>query len=58
MQINIVLNSFSVSPIYVSSLIKVVSITVALYTTYLVRLLPSRGQEFFLPTVTQFAILS
>ena len=50
---NLVLNSFSVSPIYVSWLFEVVSVTVALYTSHLVRHLPSSGQEFFfLPTVT------
>ena len=48
----LVLNSFSVSPIYVIWLFEVVAVTVALYTTHLVRHLPSRGQEFFLPTVT------
>ena len=37
---NLVLNSFSVSPIYVSWLFEVVSVTVALYTTHLVRHLP------------------
>ena len=47
---NLVLNSFSVSPIYVSWLFEVVSATVALYTTHLVRRLPSSGQGFFLPT--------
>ena len=35
------------SPIYVSCLFEVVSVTVALYTTHLVRHLPSTGQEFF-----------
>ena len=47
MQIEFVLNSFSVSPIYVSWLSKVVSVTLAFYTTHLVRHLPSSGQEFF-----------
>ena len=46
-KLNLVLNSFSVSPIYVSWLFEVVSVTVALYTTHLVRHLPSSGQEFF-----------
>ena len=49
---NLVLNSFSVSPIYVSWLFEAVSVTFALYTTHLVRHLPSSGQESFLPTVT------
>ena len=44
---NLVLNSFSVSPIYVSWLFEVVSVTVALYTRHLVRHLPSSGQECF-----------
>ena len=46
-KLNLVLNSFSVSPIYVSWLFEVVSVIVALYTTHLVRHLPLRGQEFF-----------
>ena len=46
-KLNLVLNPFSVSPIYVSWLFEVVSVTVALYTTYLVRHLPSSGQEVF-----------
>ena len=46
-KLNLVLNSFSVSPIYVSWFFEVVSVTVALYTTHLVRHLPSNGQEFF-----------
>ena len=46
-KLNLVLNSFSVSPIYVSWLFEVVSVTVALCTTHLVRDLPSSGQEFF-----------
>ena len=46
-KLNLVLNSFSVSPIYISWLFKVVSVTVALYTTHLVRHLPSSGQELF-----------
>ena len=46
-KLNLVLNSFSVSPIYVSRLFEVVSVTVALYTTHLVRRLPSSGQKFF-----------
>ena len=33
-KLNLVLNSFSVSPIYVSWLFEVVSVTVALYTTH------------------------
>ena len=49
---------FSVSPMYISWLLKVVSVTVALYTTHLARHLPLSGQELFLPTVTHFAILS
>ena len=40
-KLNFVLNSFSVSLIYVSWLFEVVSMTVALYTTHLVRHLPS-----------------
>ena len=35
-KLNLVLNSFSVSPIYVSWLFEVVSVTVALYTRHLV----------------------
>ena len=46
-KLNLVLNSFSVCPIYVSWLFEVVSVTVALYTRHLVRHLPSSGQEFF-----------
>ena len=46
-KLNLVLNSFSVSPIYVSWLFEVVSVTVALYIKHLVRHLPSSGQEFF-----------
>ena len=46
-KLNLVLNSFSISPIYVSWLFKVVSVIAALYTTHLVRHLPSIGQEFF-----------
>ena len=46
-KLNLVLNSFSVSPIYISWLFEVVSVTVALHTTHLVRHLPSSGQEFF-----------
>ena len=46
-KLNLVLNSFSVSPIYVSWLFEVVSVTVALNTTHLVRHLPSSGQGFF-----------
>ena len=46
-KLNLVFNSFSVSPIYVSWLFEVGSFTVALYTTHLVRYLPSSGQEFF-----------
>ena len=44
-KLNLVLNSFSVIPIYVSWLFKVVSVAVALYTTHLVRHLPSSGQK-------------
>ena len=33
-KLNLLLNSFSVSPIYVSWLFEVVSVTVALYTTH------------------------
>ena len=52
-KLSLVLNSFSVSPIFASWLFEVVSVTVAVYTTHLVRLLPTSGQEFFfLPTVT------
>ena len=46
-KLNLVLNSFSVSPIYVSWLSEVVSVIVALYTSQLVSHLPSSGQEFF-----------
>ena len=46
-KLNLVLNSFSVSPIYVSWLFEAVSVTLALYTLHLVRHLPSIGQEFF-----------
>ena len=45
-KLNLVLNSFSVSPIYVSGLSEVVFVTAALYTTHLVRHLPSSAQEF------------
>ena len=45
-KLNLVLNSFSVCPIYVSQLFKVVSVTVALYTTHLLRHLFSNGQDF------------
>ena len=53
-KLNLVLNSFSLSPMYVSWLFEIVSVTVALYTTHLVRHLPPSGQDifFFLPTVT------
>ena len=52
-KLNLILNSFYVSPIYVSWLFEVVSVTVALYTTHLVRHLPSSEQQFvfFLPRV-------
>ena len=46
-KLNLVLNSFSGSPIYVSWLFEVVSVTVAWYKTHLVRHLPSSGQELF-----------
>ena len=46
-KLNTVLNSFSVSLIYVPWLFEVVLVTVALYTTHLVRHLPSSGQECF-----------
>ena len=46
-KLNLVLNSFSVSPIYVSWLFEVVSVTVALYTTHLVRHLRQMGKSFF-----------
>ena len=46
-KLNLVLNSFFVSPIYDSWLFQVVTVTVALYTTHLVRHLPSSGQDFF-----------
>ena len=46
-KLNLVLNSFSVIPIYVSWLLEIVSVTFALYTTHLVRHLPSSGQELF-----------
>ena len=51
-KLNLVLNSFSVNPIHFSWLFEVVSVTVALYTTHLVRHLPSSGKEVFLPTNT------
>ena len=46
-KLNLVLNLFSVSSIYVSWLFEAVSVTVALYTTHLVRYLPSSGQDYF-----------
>ena len=46
-KLNFVLNLCSVSPIYVSWLFEAVSVSVALYRRYLVRPLPSSGQEFF-----------
>ena len=46
-RLNLVLNSFSVSPMYVSCFFVSVSVTVALYTTHLVRHFPSSGQLFF-----------
>ena len=46
-KLNLVLNSFSVSPIYVFWLFEVVTVNVALYTTHVVRHLPSSGQDFF-----------
>ena len=46
-KLTLVLNLFSVSPIYVSLLFEVVSVSVALYTTHLVRHLLSSGQELF-----------
>ena len=36
-KLNLVLNSFSAGPIYVSWLFEVISVTVALYATHLVR---------------------
>ena len=51
---NLVLNSFSDSPIYVSWLFERVSGTVALYTTHLVRHLPWSGQEFLFCWQWQF----
>ena len=54
-KLNLVLNSFSVSPIYVSWLFEVVSVIVALYTTHLVRHLSSSGQELFCCVVFFFA---
>ena len=46
-KLNLVLDSFSVSPIYVSWLFEVVSVAVDLYTTHLVRHLPQEGKSFF-----------
>ena len=46
-RLNLVLKSFSVSPMYVSCFFVSVSVTVALYTTHLVRHFPSSGQLFF-----------
>ena len=46
-RLNLVLNSFSVSPMYVSCFFVSVSVTVALYTTHLMRHFPSSGQLFF-----------
>ena len=46
-KLNLVFNLVFVSPIYVSWFFEVISVTVALYTTHLVRHLPSSGQEFF-----------
>ena len=46
-RLNQVLNLFSVSPMYVSCFFMLVSVTVALYTTHLVRHFPSSGQLFF-----------
>ena len=46
MQIKSPLTFISVSPIYLSWLFEVVSVSVALYTTHLVRHLPSSGHEF------------
>ena len=46
-KLSLVLNSFSVSPIYVSWLYEFVSVTITLYTTHLVRHLQSSGQEIF-----------
>ena len=46
-KLNLVLNSFSVSAIYVSWLFEIVFVSVALFTKHLVRHLPSSGQEFF-----------
>ena len=46
-KLNLVLNSFFDSPIYVSWLFEVVSVSVALYTPHLVRHLSSSGQEVF-----------
>ena len=54
-KLNLVLNSFSVSPIYVSWLFEVVSVTVALYTTHLVRYLlkniPVHGKDLYIKTL-------
>ena len=47
-RLNLVLNSFSVSPMYVSCFFVSVSVTVALYTTHLVRHFPSSGQLFYI----------
>ena len=46
-KLNLLLNYFSVSPIYVSCLFEVVFVTILLYKTHLVRRFPSSGQEFF-----------
>ena len=46
-KLNLLLNSFSVSPVYLCWLFEIVSVTVALYTTHLVRQLPSSGHECF-----------
>ena len=45
-RLNLVLNSFAVSSMYVSCFFVSVSVTVALYTTHLVRHFPSSGQLF------------
>ena len=46
-KLNLILNLFSFSPIYVSWVFEVVAVTVASYTTHLVRHLLSSGQDFF-----------
>ena len=51
-KLNLVLYSFSVSPIYVSWLFEVVSVTAALYTTHFSEALAVKWARVFLPTAT------